>query len=329
MKKIFKIDTRQPFLYLGVILLFFLVRCGLTALTIELPASGKANEVVTFTLHGGTESYITDDGTYTTKLLVGFLVPKSWRAAENTKVSFTSPKGNAVMSLIPSSEREGASGLSWPDAAKKRFGIGPNLVDDLEWIVYRSNATYTFINNEHIKFDVKVESKLGPQNMLVKLGFFLGSSKENLRPEDTDYTKFAYSDVFEVTDGEGDLIDFVNPQLSKVNPVKSLDNDIITMTFDSGVLPTELENTDDIYLCATGITENNETVEVCEQTAKTKLTSIGGKKYRIDFWPRSFFNVAKGQTLTRLEYYYTNSTGTVKVGYGNTAEPFKYTFKCD
>lgn len=328
MKKIFKVNTKRPFLYLGVILLFFLVRCGLTALTIEVPASGKANEVTTFTLHGGTEPRIVD-ATYTTKLIVGILVPKSWRAAENTKVSFTSPKGNAVMSLIPAAEREGASGLNWQEAAKKRFGIGPNLIDDMEWVVYRSNATYTFSNNEDIKFDVKVESKLGPENMLVKLGFFINSSKENLRPEDTDYTKFAFSDIFEVTNGEGDIIDFVNPQLGKVNPVKSLDNDIITMTFDKGVSTTELENTEDIYLCAKGFTENNETITVCEQTAKTKLTPIGGKRYRIDFWPRALFNVAKGQTLTRLEYYYTNSTGTIKVGYGNTDEPFKYTFKCD
>ena len=328
MRKIFTINKKRVFFYLCLVLVFFLVKCGLTALTVEIPKSGKANEVATFMLHGGAEPRIAS-GTYTTKLLVGFLVPKSWHAAENTKVSFTSPKGNAVMSVIPSGEREGASGLSWPDAAKKRFGIGPNLVDDMEWVVYRSNATYTFGNNEDIKFDVKIESKLGSQNMLVKLGFFLGSSIENLRPDDTDYTKYTYSDTFQVTDGEGDLIDFVNPPMSKVMPIKSLDNDIITLTFDAGVLTTELDGTDDIYLCARGITLNDETLPVCEQTVKTKLTPIGGKKYRIDFWPRSFFNVAKGKTLKKVEYYYTNATGTIKVGNSNTTLPFTYAFECD
>src|SRR5690606_21109135 len=107
----------------------------------------------------------------------------------------------------PDSEIEPVWGVNWHEAARKRFGIGPNLVDDFEWIVYRSSKTYSFLNYDDINIDVNVECKLGPENMLVKLGFFMGSSKENLRPEDTDYTKYAFSKAFEVKNGEGDLID--------------------------------------------------------------------------------------------------------------------------
>jgi hypothetical protein len=135
--------------------------------------------------------------------------------------------------------------------------------------------------------------------------------------------------MFEVQNGIGDLVDFVNPQLGKVDPVKSLDNDIVTFTFDSGVTTTGLSNTDDIYLCAKATLDDGTILNVCEQTAKTKLTPIGGKKYRIDFWPRGFFNVVKGRTITKLEYFYKDATGSVQVGYGNTADPFKYTFSCD
>jgi hypothetical protein len=321
------LDIKFLYLILALATVVFLAECGLKALTVDVPASGNANEAVTFTLHCGAEPRI-QSGTYTTNLLVGIMVPRNWNARASTVVNFTSPKGNGVMSRIPDSEVEPASGLSWPDAAKKRFGIGPNLIDDFEWIIYRSTSAYTFSNNEDIDFDVKVTTKLGSENMFLKLGFYVGSSKENLRSDDVDYTKFAFSNLFEVKNGIGDLVDLVNPQLSKVEPVKSTDNDIMTFTFDSGVINTNLNNIDNIYLCAKAFDANGGVTDVCEQTAKTKLTAIGGKRYRIDFWPRAFFNVGAGKTLTRIEYYFTDATGTKKVGYGNTADPFKFTFKC-
>ena len=332
MKKLIK---NLPYLYLalGIAVVIFLARCGLTAFNIVMPSSGNANETVRFTLEGGTESRIDNnqpDPTYSTRLLIGIMVPRSWNARQNAVVSFTSPKGNETMTLIPDSEIEPVSGLNWHNAAKRRFGIGPNLVDDFEWLVYRSNRVYTFVNNEDIKFDVDIDCKLGPENMLVKLGFFIGSSRENLRPEDTDYTKFAFTDAFEVKNGEGDLIDFINPQLSKIEPVKSLDNDIVTFTFDAGVTEIGLSNTDNLYLCAKAFDQNDALVgEVCEQTAKTKLSAIGGKRYRIDLWPRGFFNAPSGSTISRIEYYYTDASGNTKVGYGNTADPFKFTFNCE
>lgn len=333
MKKLLKkINIKYCLLFLGLVAAVFLAKCGLNALTVDVPASANANEEATFVLHCSTMSRIDNsapDPTYTTKLLVGFMIPKSWHASENTTVKLTSPKGNETLVLIPASETEPASHLPWTEAAKQRFGIGPNLLNDLEWVVYRTVKTYTFINNEDINFDVTITSKVGPKNELVKLGFFVGSSKEGLRPEDTDYTKFAFSDAFSVTNGEGDLVDFVNPQLGKVDPVHSLDNDIITLTFDAGVVETGLSNTDGIYLCAKAFMDNGETLDVCEQTDKTKVSPLGGKKYRIDLWPRGFFNVPEGRTLTRLEYYYTDATGNTKIGYGNTADPFRYTFNCE
>ena len=329
MKKKFK-NIQYLYLVLGLAVVVFLAQCGLKALTVEVPESGNANEVSTFLMKCGAEPRIQEPGTYSTQLLAGIMVPKSWNARQNAVVSFTSPKGNGVMRMIPDSEVEPVSGLSWHQAAKKMFGIGPNLVDDFEWIIYRSTQVYTFRNNEDIDFEVKVECKLGPDNMLVKLGFYVGSSVENLRPEDVDYKKFAFSDAFEVKNGEGDLLDFVNPQLSKIEPVKSQDNDIVTFTFDVGVVNTVLSNTNDIYVCAKGYDANGQVVaEVCEQTAKTKLKALGGKRFRLDIWPRGFFNLTPQTSLSRVEYYYTDAGGVNKVGYGNTEDPFRFTFKCE
>lgn len=317
------------YLAVGLFVTLFLVHCGLTALTVTVPEQATVNERVTFVMHSGAEPRIEGSGTYTTQLLAGIMVPKSWNARENAVLTFTSPKGNGTMRMIPNSEIEPVSGVNWHQAAKNMFGIGPNLVDDFEWIVYRSTQSYTFRNNEDISFDVKVECNVGAENMLVRLGFYVGSSIENLRPEDTDYKKVAFSQVFEVTGGEGDLIDFVNPQLAAVQPVRSLDNDIITLMFDAGVTHTALENQDDIYLTVKCFDESGALIaQLDEQTDKTRLTSIGGKRFLLDFWPRGYFNLEKDQRIARLEYYYTDATGAQRVGYGNTEEPFTYTFRC-
>jgi len=315
---------------MGLFLAIFLAQCGLKAISVVVPTSAKANQRVTFTMHCGAEPRIQGGGSYSTQLVAGIMVPKGWNARKNLTMSFTSPKGNGTMRIIPDSELEPVSGLSWHQAAKKMFGIGPNLVDDMEWIVFRSTQAYSFVNNEDIDFTVKAECNVGAENMLASLGFYIGSSIENLRPEDTDYKKFTFSNAFEVTDGEGDLIDFINPQLGTVQPVKSLDNDIITLTFDGGVTNTVLDHEPAIYLHVRAMDESGKLIaEIRKQTADTKLTDVGGKKYLIDIWPRGFFKVDKDVHIARLEYFYTDITGTKSVGYGNTDEPFKYTFRCE
>lgn len=330
MKSLFQ-KLLHPAMLIVMFLTLILVQCGLKSLTVTVPKQAKAGQQVTFTMHSGAEPRIGGDGNnYTTQLLAGIMVPKGWNARKNAVLTFTSPKGNGTMRMIPDAEIEPVSGLSWHQAAKKMFGIGPNLIDDFEWIVYRSTQSYTFVNNEDIDFDVKVTSLTSEENMLVSLGFYVGSSIENLRPEDTDYKKFAFSDPFEVTDGDGDLVDFINPQLGTVQPVKSLDNDIITLTFDGGVTSTVLDGMQQIYLQVKAFDEEGKLIgEVNEKTELTQVKPIGGKKYLIDLWPRGYFNLNKETHIAWLEYYYTDATGSKIVGYGNTDKPFKYTFRCE
>jgi len=310
-------------------MLLLLMHCGLKSLTVTVPKTANVNELVTFSLHSGAEPRI-QSGTYTTQLLAGIMVPKSWNARKNLTMNFTSPKGNGSMRIIPDNETEPVSGLNWHQAAKKMFGIGPNLVDDMEWIIFRSVQSYTFVNNEDIDFTVKATCNVGPDNMLVSLGFYVGSSIENLRPEDTDYKKITFSNSFEVMGGEGDLVDFINPQLGTVQPVKSLDNDIISLTFDAGVTNTVLDKESNIYLHVKALDADGQVLGyVMQQDDKTKLQDIGGKRFLIDLWPRGYFKLAKGKQLAKLEYFFSDQTGQKVVGYGNTSEPFKFTFRCD
>jgi hypothetical protein len=324
----------QNLLYLyilaGLSLTIFLVHCGLKALTVTVPAEAQIGERVTFVMHSGAEPRIEEPGTYTTQLLAGIMVPKSWNAREQAVLTYTSPKGNGTLRMIPDSEIEPVSGVSWHQAAKNMFGIGPNLVDDFEWIIYRSAQSYTFSNNEDIDFDVQVACNVGDENMIVRLGFYVGSSIENLRPEDDQYKKFTFSDVFEVTGGEGDVQDFVNPQLGTIQPVRSLDNDIITLVFNGGVMNTALDGLNEVYLHAYAFDDDGQLIgEVVERNDKTKMSSIGGRQFRIDIWPRGLFAIEKGEQIARLEYFFTDADGTKTVGYSNTEEPFRYTFRCD
>lgn len=329
MKKPIKTISYLYFLA-ALLLTICLVQCGLKSLTVTVPPQGEVGQRVTFTMHSGAEPRIEGSGTYTTQLLAGIMVPKGWNARENAVLTFTSPKGNGTLRMIPDSEIEPVSGLNWHQAAKKMFGIGPNLVDDFEWIIYRSTQSYTFANNEDIDFNVKVECDLGEENMLLRLGFYVGSAIENLRPQDTDYKKFAFSNIFEVTGGQGDLIDFVNPQLGTVQPVKTLDNDIITLNFNAGVANTVLDNLDDVYLRVRAFDANDQLIaESSAPNEKTKLQGVGGKRFLIDIWPRGFFGLTADMQIARLEYFFTDQTGTKTVGYGNTDEPFRYTFRCD
>lgn len=324
---------KYVYLFIGIGMTLFLMHCGLTALTVTVPARAKANERATFYMHSGAQPRIEEPNTYTTQLVVGIMVPKSWNARQNAVLTYTSTKGNGTLRMIPDSETEPVSGLNWHQAAKKMFGVGPNLIDDFEWIIYRSTQSFTFTNNEDeradLSFDVKVECNVGNENMLVSLGFYVGSSIENLRPEDTDYKKFTFSNPLEIYEGEGDILDFVNPQLSTVQPVKSLDNDIITLTFDAGVIETELENLEDVYIQIKAFDESDQLLgEINTREIKSKLKPSAGKKIILDIWPRGYFNIQPNAQIARLEYFYTDGTGTKKVGYGNTDQPFKYTFRC-
>jgi hypothetical protein len=143
-----------------------------------------------------------------------------------------------------------------------------------------------------------------------------------------EYYNEYIGDCFTVNGGTGDLVDFCNPQLTTITPPKSLDNDILTLTFDANVAETALSGSDEVYLCATGTTSDGQTFTICEQTSKTLMKATTGGRYEITFWPRAFFGISDNQTLTNMTYFITDKTGTTQVGYGNTSAPFTYKFKC-
>ncbi|MFD0763538.1 DUF4961 domain-containing protein [Mucilaginibacter lutimaris] len=307
--------------------------CGEEITTVEMPGTATVGQNVTFkvnfripTAGEGTNNY----------LIFAMLVPKGWKMAENAKVTYNSQAlGGGTMDLIPANNLpKNGGGLNWPAYTKKMFGNAGNLIDDLEWVVYQSSNKYDYANGYTFEGNVTVNMKVAADNnpTIVKLSYVISDTNNAYTSNEfgTYYSQKDSPSCFEVTGGTGDLIDFCNPQLTVVDPPKSLDNDFVTLTFDGTVVDTEVSNLSEVYLCATAYTNDGKTIKVCEQTDKTRMSQspANSKRFRITFWPKAFFNTSDTQTITKMEYFVTDKSGAKSVGYGNTKDPFVYTFKC-
>jgi hypothetical protein len=311
--------------FTGALLLLIIASCSLSIDSVVQPASVNGGDILPVTLN----TTIVTNSSQTSNFMVAILVPKVWKAAQNTTITFTSDitSGPQPMTLIPAgTPAPQGGGLDWPTLLATKLGNGGNLLPDYEWVAFYSNSAYTVGSNATIHATVSINIKTSPDNLLFKLGYCIAESTDGL--SGSSYYGSYFTSCFQVN-GTGDLIDFCNPQLSTVDPRTSLDNDIVTLTFDGGVTSTALDNAQQVYLCISGITATGDSLSVCEQTDRTKMTSLGLNRWRKDIWPRKLFNLADNQRLTRLSYYFTDATGNNKVGYGGGSSPFVYTFKCE
>ena len=308
----------------GGLILLVIAGCSMTITSIVQPASITAGSILPVTLN----VTISTNAAQTSKFMVAILVPKVWNAGQNTTLTFTSDisSGPQQMTLIPAgTAAPNGNGLDWPTYLLNTVGNGGNLLPDYEWVAFYSNSTYAVTAGATINATVTIQIQTSPDNLLFKLGYCTANSSDGL----SDPSRFGtyFPGCFE-SQGTGDLIDFCNPQLSTVNPRTSLDNDIITLSFDGGVTPNALSGASQVYLCATGTTTSGDSIVRCVQNAQTKMTSLGLSKWQIDIWPRQLFNLADTQHLARLSYYFTDPAGNNKVGYGGGTAPFSYNFNC-
>lgn len=307
--------------------LLVIASCSITIDSIEQPDSVTAGDTLASTLHVTIQ---TNDSRNNAKFMVAMLVPKSWKTAGNAKITFTSSitTGTQTMSAIaPGVAAPQGGGLDWPTLISNEIGNGGNLLPGWEWVAFYSDQAYNIAANVVVTVTVSVRVKTGPDNLSFKLGYVVANSFDGL--SDPQYYASAFPGCFTAI-GEGDLMDYCNPQLSTVDPIDALDNDIITLNFDGGIIDTELKDADEVYICLKGVTTTGDTVGTCQQEDRTRLVSYALKKWRIDLWPRGFFNLEQQQHLASLVYYFTDQTGTRRVGKDGTgAVPFTYTFSCE
>ncbi|ANI89643.1 hypothetical protein A9P82_10300 [Arachidicoccus ginsenosidimutans] len=321
-----KRKIRWQLIAVGVVIALVVVACSITIDSIDQPDSVNGGETLQSTLHVTISTNAEEDNS---KLMVAVLVPKVWNVASNASISFTSSitDGEQKMSVIPAgTAAPQGNGLDWPTLISNKIGHGGNLLPGWEWVAFYSNNAYNVGGNVNVSVTVNIKIKTSQDNISFKLGYVVAESVDGL--SDPQYYNAAFPGCFRVF-GTGDLIDFCNPQLSTVDPLNSLDNDIVTLSFDGGIIDNALANESNIFLCAKGITTDGDTLEVCRQDSTTKLVADGIKKWRIDIWPRGLFNLSADKQLASLQYYFTDASGNVKVGStGDDSTPFTYTFKC-
>lgn len=292
---------------------------------VEQPGSANAGEQITTIIHATMEPYYDQPQS---RLIVGFLAPKSWNAASTLEISYTSNIGNGTMRPVSATAKPVSSAKTWPDAIMEKIGIGGNYIPDMEWIVFQSDRAYDQAEGSPgITATITLKVKTGMQNLQAKLGYFVGSSQQDL--SDPKYYGAYFSDCFQVLNGTGDMIDFCNPPISTVLPTSVTDNDIVTISFDNDLVPTRLSDASEVFLYATAVTTTSDTIKVEESAEKTALTQIGGGKWRIDFWPRQFFDLKPGQVIDHILYNFADKTGSIHVyNQGDTGDDFIKTLIC-
>jgi len=316
--------------YIWSIGLFLSLLAGCVFLEkVEQPANARPGEDMTIRMQ--TRIDVADGGRSNVRLIIGFLVPKTWQASANSSITYmTTSYGNGKMVPVPASV-EAAGGQNWPAALKTRFGMGGNfMTDDLEWVVFWTEQTYNVPQGVKETINISITTKPGPDNVQFKTGYFLGTSSDGLSDVfgSNNVYKCQFMDCYTVSNGEGDLIDFCNPQIAAVMPGVATDNDLLTVSFDPDIVKTALDGAGDVYLCAKGYTSNGKVLEACIQTDQSKLKAYTGNKSAITFWPRAHFNMEEGDVLEKIEYFFTDASGAIKVGYSNSENPFVYVFKC-
>lgn len=279
---------------------------------VEYNPTVKAGELATFTMKVRVESAATvnDD-----RLIVAFLVPKIWKAAQNTKVTLIStlyPDSERKMSLIPAGTLpKNGGGLTWEAALRNKYGFGPNVLDDMEWLVYWSDDIETVYLRENFSANVKIVTRTGPENMKVKLGFFVNHTDDGLGGDDKHY-KVAYTDCFQVTDGSGITMDFCEPHFNMFQPLNATKDDIVTIKFQGGIAPNALDGVDDVYLCATAYTNTGKAYTVADKgdISKMKKDTHNNKTFSLSIWMGDYFKIPQEESITRIEYYFSNKDGS-------------------
>ncbi|MGQ8338260.1 DUF4961 domain-containing protein [Sunxiuqinia sp. A32] len=299
--------------------------------SVDYEPTVNAGEEATFTMHVRVEP---GENKNDVRLVIGYLVPKSWNAAENTVVTYTSniDEGTKTMSLIPEGNLpKNGGGLSWSNALRSKFEFGPNVLEDMEWIAYWSDAVYSVQNQEKLSADISIQTVTGPENMRVKLGFFVNHTEDGING--TDHWKVLYTDCFDVINGEGDPVDFCQLHFNKAQPLQATKDDIITIKYQGDIAQNKLDDSEEVYLCATAFTDNGNSYYVCNMDDQSRMLreNAFGHTFSLTFWPAGYFGIPEGETVTKIQYSFLNGDGSVElqeVLEDMSEVPFVYTFSC-
>lgn len=277
----------------------------------------KAGEVATFTVKGHIEA--AED--QTRRFLVAILVPKSWNARENTTVTYIAdgvedgytslPMSPVDTKLVPKNAT-----VPWSELLMAEYGVSTNVLNDMEWVAFRTDKLYAIKNHDYANITITIKCKAGPKNLRFKPAFFINFAEDDF-PGDDKYKKYSPGNqCFEVVEGDGSVTDFCAFHFNKTEPLAALQDDYVTFSFLGDIYSNDLVKADAIYMEATAYTDNGHTYIVDEKSEKTLMTKEDrdfSNVYNLTIWPAGYFSIPEGETITRIDYIFTNADGTVNI----------------
>lgn len=312
----------------------------------------KANSDVTFSVQGHIECRTTDSEGVTTKFVFAILAPRDWDMANKAVVTYKCDLADdrnqeMSMSVIPDTQLpKWGEGRTWVQCLISTYGVGPNVLDDMEWVVYQTDATWNIRNNQDPTYQIFVRTKTGSRNLKCKLGFFVNHTDDGFSGG-TDHKKVVFAEeCFEVVGGRGMVIDFCNRHFNRVSPLTALQDDYVTISYQADVDPSvennPLADTDDIYLQGKAVTTDGKVYYAPPTGVETRMNMQAslGRTFNLTIWPRGFFKVPSDEQIAYVDYYFSNADGSIivnqsvddRVQLGSADrddEPFNLKFECD
>ena len=306
----------------------------------------KANTEATFTLKGHIECHENHSGV---NFVLGFLAPKSWKLAQNGRVTYKCDLAEDhnllyTMSVVPATSLpKNGQGRTWVECLTQEYGVGTNVLDDMEWVVFQTDDQYDIINNQFPTFTIFITTNVGEKNLRCHLGIFINHTDDGFSNGNDHKTVMFSPDCFEVVEGVGLPLDFCNDHFNMISPMSSLQNDYVTFTFKGTAAENTLAATTDVYLQGTAYTVEGGQYTVNTRDAKSRMTRENEYSdiYNITFWPTDFFGVPEDETIAHIDYYFSNADGTITVTQSDddfaqqgtplpaTKEPFTFRFECE
>lgn len=279
----------------------------------------KAGSIATFTIKGNINC---QEDHHNVQFVVSFLAPKSWNVRDNAKVTYvttlyTNPDQELPMSPIPdSSLPKNGDGLTWGQKLMQDYGVGPNVLSDMEWVSFATDEKWDIFNGDKPLYTIYIKTNVGDQNLKAYLGFFVNHTDDGVSTS-ADHKQVQFSTTpFEVIDGKGLTIDYCNEHFNKVQPLAALQNDLVTFSFNGGVYKNDLVDFGEIYIEAVAYNSNGMVIsQINEKSSKTLLTreSPYNQTYNLTVWPADFFNIPDGALIDHIEYVFTDKSRAVTI----------------
>lgn len=309
----------------------------------------KAGGVATFKV-GGHVDVIKDMDNGETRLVFAMLAPRGWDVRNNATVTFQGGGPYNIdevqtMSPIPLSTPPHAKpGYTWPEALMEKYGIGSNKLNDMEWVAWWADEAVPYSNGLKTDYTVTIDVNVGEENVIAYLGFFMSHSVYGMADDlngNKHYDQTFTHEVFTVYGGPGETTDFTKVFLNMIEPARSLQDDLVTFTFAGESASNDLVKCDEVFFEATAYTAEGGVYTVNKRGDETLMTrpNTFSQNYSITLWPVGFFGIPDGETITNIDYFFTNRDGSVKVNKSfdmkindenpeNDDIPFTFQMKC-